>query len=161
MMIWFFEKKGKKGTNLLQCHVAALSAKHTNHEFYCIICQAEEEKLKKLEKSAVQHEKLLATQAGLLWLTHYRSTLKCPSSITQWRLFSSSVVHVGNVVHKGSWKCGNVLVISNHMFIRKECYITDGILHFAQRVGTQTHRYRIQVCRRKYMNSSTGKIKNI
>jgi hypothetical protein len=72
----------------------------------------------------------------LLWLTHYRSTLKCPSSITQWRLFSSSVVHVGNVVHKGSWKCGNVLVISNHMFIRKECYITDGILHFAQSGNT-------------------------
>jgi hypothetical protein len=38
MMIWFFEKKKKKkGTNLLQCHVAALSAKHTNHEFYCIM----------------------------------------------------------------------------------------------------------------------------
>jgi hypothetical protein len=97
----------------------------------------------------------------LLWLTHYRSILKCPLSITQWRLFSSSVVHVGNVVRKGSWKCGNVLVISNHMFIRKECYVTDGILHFAQRVGTQTRRYRIQVCRRKNMNSSTGKIKSI
>jgi hypothetical protein len=37
MMIWFFEKKGKKGTNLLQCHVAALSAEHANHEFCCII----------------------------------------------------------------------------------------------------------------------------
>jgi hypothetical protein len=116
--------------------------------FTASCCQAEEEELKKLEKSAIQHEKLLATQAGLLWLTQYRSILKCPLSITQWRLFSS-VVHVGNVVCKGSWKCGIVLVISNHMFIRKECYITDGILHSAQRVGAQTRRYWIQVCRRK------------
>ncbi len=124
--------------------------------FTASCCQAEEEELKKLEKSAIQHEKLLATQAGLLWLTHYISILKCPLSITQWRIFSSSVVHVGNVVCKESWKCQIVLVISNHMFIRNECYITDGILHFAQRVGTQTRRYWIQVCRRKYMNSSTG-----
>jgi hypothetical protein len=51
--------------------------------FAASYCQAEEEELKKLEKIAIQHEKLLATQAGLLWLTHYRSILKCPLSITQ------------------------------------------------------------------------------
>lgn len=37
------------------------AGKHINHEFHCIMCcQAEEEELEKLEKSAVRHEELLA-----------------------------------------------------------------------------------------------------
>jgi hypothetical protein len=56
------DEREKNGTNLLQlCHIAAVLESISNHEFHCIMCcQAEEEELEKLEKSAVQHEELLA-----------------------------------------------------------------------------------------------------
>ncbi len=47
------------------------AGKHINHEFHCIMCcQAEEEELEKLEKSAVRHEELLDEIVFLNWFLH-------------------------------------------------------------------------------------------